>query len=159
MDSAEDERAILDEFLRRCPLKFDFEDHERRMDRLGRKALKLGLSVQAAEEYRFIVSDLVKSRWLGEWFKYRKSQHDARLEYERTHPEPVRIECPPPSNEEVLERMNQSCAMALLEHQTALICDCDCPLMPYDRNYRCPHLVKMLKDKELSQVENAVLRS
>ncbi len=148
MASSEDERAILDEILRRCPLKFDFQEHERRMDRLGRKALKLGLTVQAAEEYRLVVSDLIKSRWLGQWLDYRKTQLDARREYERTHPEPVYVECPPPSSEEVLERMNQQCAMALLEHQTALICDCDCPLMPNDRNYRCPHLVKMLEEKE-----------
>lgn len=131
---------------------FDFDAHEARMDRLEAKALALGLSAGEAKEYRTSVSELVKARWLQNWFDLKKKQAEARREYERNHPAPVFVECPPPSEQEIIERANQQCAMALFEHQTALICDCDCPPVLYNKDYRCPHLAAMLKAKEIQQV-------
>lgn len=133
---------------------FDFEAHEARMDRLEAKALALGLSTGEAKEYRMSVSELVKARWLQNWFDLKKKQVEARREYEGNRPAPVFVECPPQSEQEIVERANQQCAMALFEHQTALICDCNC-LPSYDINYRCPHLAQMLKAKENQPVSVA----
>lgn len=126
---------------------FDFEEHEARMRRLEEKALKLGLSSDEAKEFRVIVSDLVKVRWIRLRQAAGRTQANAAMKYREVHPEPVYVEQPPLTEEERRELEVRACAMALFEHQSAIICDCDCPSR-CDVNNRCPHLQKILAERQ-----------